>query len=186
SVSNVTGSGSSYTVTVNTGTGDGTLRLDLAEDDSITDAAGNKLGGTGTGNGDFTSGQVYSIDKTGPTVQSITRADASPTNAGMVHYTVTFTEAVTGVDGSDFALTTSGLGGASVGGVTGSGSSYTVTVNTGTGDGSLRLDLTDDDSIADPAGNTLGGTGTGNGNYNGSAACKENKADHAAQAVSRD
>jgi hypothetical protein len=39
-----------------------------------------------------------------------------------------------------------------------------VTASTGSGDGSLGLNLNDDDSIADGAGNKLGGTGTGNGN----------------------
>src|SRR5262249_41915704 len=63
SVAAVSGSGSSYTVTVNTGTGDGTLRLDVSDDDSIQDAVGNSLGGTGTGNGDFTAGEVYTVHR---------------------------------------------------------------------------------------------------------------------------
>src|SRR5262245_9928686 len=37
-------------------------------------------------------------DTTAPTVQSIDREDASPTGAATVHFTVTFTESVTGVD----------------------------------------------------------------------------------------
>ena len=63
----VSGGGASYTVTASSGTGSGTLGLNLVDDDSITDAAGNKLGGTGAGNGNFT-GQVYTIDRTAPTV----------------------------------------------------------------------------------------------------------------------
>ncbi len=166
SISNVSGSGSSYTVTVSTGSGDGTLGLNLVDDDSITDAAGNALGGAGTGNGNFT-GQIYTIDKTSPTVSSINRADSSPTNATSVHFTVTFSEAVTGVDSSDFALAASGVSGASITNVSGSGGSYTVTVSTGSGDGTLGLNLVDDDSITDAAGNALGGAGTGNGNFTG-------------------
>jgi hypothetical protein len=57
-------------VAASTGTGNGTLGLNLVDDDSITDSAGNKLGGTGTsgaGDGSFT-GEVYTIDKTAPTV----------------------------------------------------------------------------------------------------------------------
>src|SRR5262249_21398231 len=104
-------------------------------------------------------------DTTPPTVSSITRADANPNNGGSVHFTVTFSESVTGVDTTDFTLTNTGISGASVSSVTGSGTTYTVTVNTGTGDGTIRLDLIDDDSIADLAGNKLGGTGTGNGNF---------------------
>jgi hypothetical protein len=64
-----------YTVTASTGAGSGTLGLNLNDNDSIADAAGNKLGGTGTGtaggsgtgNGSFT-GEVYTIDRTAPTV----------------------------------------------------------------------------------------------------------------------
>src|SRR5207253_48105 len=137
SISSVTGSGSTYTVTAASGT-DGTLGLDLVDNDSIGDAAGNKLGGTGTGNGSFT-GQKYAVDRTAPTVSSITRADASPTNAAGVHFTVAFSENVSGVDAGDFALAGTGTSGASVSSVTGSGSSYTVTVATGA-DGTLRLD----------------------------------------------
>ncbi len=71
SVATVTGSGSSYTVTVNTGSGDGTVRLDVIDNDSIKDTGNVPLGGTGAGNGSFTSGQSYTIDKTAPVVDSI-------------------------------------------------------------------------------------------------------------------
>ena len=157
SVTGVTGSGTTYTVTVATGTGSGTIGLNLADDDTIGDAAGNKLGGTGAGNGDFT-GQVYAIDKLAPTVQSVARASANPTAAATVTYTVTFSEAVTGVDAADFAVATSGVSGASITSVTGSGTTYTVTVATGTGDGSVRLDVNATGTgIADLTGNALSG-----------------------------
>src|SRR6185295_14905990 len=101
------------TVTVNTGSGDGTIGLNLTDDDTIVDTAGNKLGGTGTGNGNAT-GQVYTIDKTVPTVSSINRAGSSPINASSVEFTVTFSESVSGVDAGDFSLATSGVSGASI------------------------------------------------------------------------
>src|SRR5262249_46190430 len=148
SINNVSGSGSVYTVTVNTGSGDGTIRLNVADNDSISDAAGNWLGGTGTGHGNFSSGEGYTIDKTAPTVSSIVRVDANPTNASSVRFTVTFSESVSGVDTSDFTLTTTGVTGASISNVSGANNTYTVTVNTGTNDGSIRLNLADDDSIA--------------------------------------
>jgi hypothetical protein len=166
SIGLVTGSGSSYSVTVSTGTGDGSLGLNLVDDDSITDSSANKLGGTGTGNGNFT-GQVYTVDKTAPTVSSINRTDPNPTNGSTLHWTVTFSESVTGVDAGDFALANTGLSGPAISGLTGSGSTYTVTASTGSGDGSLGLNLVDDDSITDAAINALGGTGTGNGNLTG-------------------
>jgi hypothetical protein len=156
-----------YTVTVDTGSGDGTIRLDLTDNDSIIDGASNPLGGTGLVNGDFTSGEIYTIDKTVPTVASITRTDFDPSNALSVDFTVTFSEAVTGVDVSDFTLTPTGVTGALVTAVVDSGDqiTYTVTVDTGTGDGTIRLDVTDDDSITDSASNVLGGTGLVNGDY---------------------
>ncbi len=169
SITNVTGSNDTYTVTAATG-GDGTLGLNLVDNDSIQDAVGNELGGTGTGNGNFT-GEAYVIDRTAPVVNSITRDGVSPTNAAAVAWTVTFSEPVTGVDASDFTLTATGLGGTpAVGTVTPiSGSQYTVTASTGTttpsGSGTIRLNVADDDSIADAVSNKLGGTGAGSGNF---------------------
>jgi hypothetical protein len=61
SIDAVTGSGATYTVTVNSGLGSGTLRLDVVDDDTILDGSGNPLGSAGTGNGNFTSGQTYSV-----------------------------------------------------------------------------------------------------------------------------
>ena len=98
---------------------------------------------------------------------TILRADPHPSYADQVDFTVTFTEAVTGVDASDFALTTTGVTGASVSSVTDTGdqTTYTVTVATGTDNGTIRLDVVDDDSIKDLSDNPLGGTGTGNGDF---------------------
>ena len=64
SITGVSGSGASRTVTADSGSGTGTLRLDLIDDDSILDTAGNKLGGTGVGNGNFTTGQAYTLSRT--------------------------------------------------------------------------------------------------------------------------
>ncbi|MBI1797420.1 MAG: autotransporter-associated beta strand repeat-containing protein [Candidatus Eisenbacteria bacterium] len=164
SVSGVSGSGSVYTVTANTGSGSGTIRLDLIDNNSIV-TGGNPLGGNSAGDGNFTSGQVYTVDKTAPSVVSSNRAGPDPTSTATVDFTVTFSEAVTGVDLTDLGLTTTGLSGTSVSAVSGSGAVYTVTVNTGTGSGTIRLDVLDDDTIVDAAGNPLGGTGAGNGGF---------------------
>jgi hypothetical protein len=56
---------SSFMVTASTGTGTGTLGLNLVDNDSITDAVGNKLGRNGAGNGNK-AGQVYGIDRAAP------------------------------------------------------------------------------------------------------------------------
>ncbi|HLO29308.1 MAG TPA: DNRLRE domain-containing protein [Anaerolineales bacterium] len=101
-----------------------------------------------------------------PTVVSINRADPNPTFTGRsVHYTVTFSEAVTGVDATDFRLTKSGTTSAAITGVTGTGNTYTVTISTGNTKNTLRLDLIDNDSIKDATNQPLGGPGTGNGNF---------------------
>jgi len=166
SVAEVSGAGNAYTVHVNTGTGDGSLRLDLIDNDSITNAAGTPLGGAGAGNGNFTSGEAYSLDRSAPFVTSSLRADPNPTSAASVNFTLTFSEPVSGVDTSDFALTISGsLSGAAITSASGSGNTYTVTAATGSGNGTLRLDLLDNDSILDAFGNPLGGSGAGNGNF---------------------
>ncbi len=97
SVTNVSGNGVLYTVTVNTGTGNGTLRLDLVDNDSIQDQVGNKLGGTGVGNGTFTTGEAYTLDKTPPGVLQVRSTTANgfyPQTAG-INITVDFSELVT-------------------------------------------------------------------------------------------
>jgi hypothetical protein len=70
-VGTVSGGGNVYTVTVNTGSGDGTVGLNLIDNDTIRDSDLNPLGGTGTGNGSFTTGQVFTIDKTAPAVTQV-------------------------------------------------------------------------------------------------------------------
>ncbi len=69
SVSTISGTSSQFTVTVNTGSGDGTIRLNVVDNDSIIDSVGNPLGGIGGGNGNFNTGESYTVSK------SITFAD---------------------------------------------------------------------------------------------------------------
>jgi hypothetical protein len=157
-ISSVSGSGLTYTITISPGAGSGTLQLSLVDNDSIADLAGNPLAGVGAGNGNANGG-TYTIDRGAPTVQSITRVGASPTNALSVQFTVVFNENVTGVDASDFLLDTVGITGATVTSVvpaTGPASSYLVTVNTGSGAGSLSIDLpASGTGIADVASNAF-------------------------------
>ena len=56
-------SDTTYIVGVGTGTGNGTIRLDVIDNDSIIDAQGGSLGGAGAGNGSYISGEVYTINK---------------------------------------------------------------------------------------------------------------------------
>jgi hypothetical protein len=97
---------------------------------------------------------TWTLEFTPTLVSSIVRADASPTSAASVRFTVTFSENVTGVDTGDFQLTTTGASGASITGVSGSGTTYTVSVNTGTTNGTIRLDIPASADIDDPLGNS--------------------------------
>ncbi|MCQ8117763.1 LamG domain-containing protein [Methylomonas rosea] len=63
SISSVIGSGTSWTVTANTGLGSGSLGLNLVDNDTIKDSTNTVLGGSGSGNGNFT-GQVYTVPST--------------------------------------------------------------------------------------------------------------------------
>ncbi|CAD5370283.1 conserved exported hypothetical protein [Rubrivivax sp. A210] len=167
-LASVTGSGANWTVTASAVGGAGTLGLNLVDNDSIVDSLLNKLGGAGAGNGSQT-GQVYAVDRVAPVVASISRDSASPSTQNTLRWTVTFSKSVTGVDASDFSLAASGLAGAALTGVSGSGSTWAVSADPGYGSGTLGLNLVDDDSIADAVGNPLGGTGAGNGNHSGPA-----------------
>lgn len=108
---------------------------------------------------------THVLSKGFPEVKSILRAGTSPSSRKTVNFTVTFTGPVTGVDKTDFALTRTGVPGAAVTGVSGSGSVYTVSAATGSGNGTIRLDLKDNDSIQDASANPLGGAGIGNGDF---------------------
>ena len=61
SITGIIGSGAARTVTVNTGKGNGTIRLNVVDDDSILNVASVPLGGVGAGNGNYTAGEIYTI-----------------------------------------------------------------------------------------------------------------------------
>lgn len=156
-----------YTVLVNTGSGDGSIRLNLKDNDTVRNLLGVAVGGRGQENGNFV-GQTYNIVKFAPIVAGINRNSASNFTAeGVVDYSVSFTQSVFGVDKSDFLLKTVGVSGASIVSVTGSGNNYNVQVNTGTGNGTIQLNLIDNDSIRNSVNAALGSTGPNNGNFSG-------------------
>jgi len=106
----------------------------------------------------------YGVDLP-PAVISSARADSNPTKAALVNFRVTFSNRVSGVDRTDFRLV-SKIPGAVITSITPvSETVYTVRVNAGRGNGRLRLDVVDNDSITDAAGNPLGGAGAGNGDF---------------------
>ncbi|MBL8050735.1 MAG: hypothetical protein JNM46_05885 [Anaerolineales bacterium] len=151
----ISGSGSVYTLTVQTGSGDGTIRLDLIDDDSIIDISNNPLGDEGLGNGNFTTGEVYTIDKTPPNIISIARVGTNPSNMLSVAYLVTFSENVIGIDATDFSLNTNGVVATFISTISGSSSTRVVSVNTGQGDGDIQLNFINNGSVKDIAGNPI-------------------------------
>ena len=144
---------STYTVTVDTIAGDGTLGLDIAGGNDITDAVSNPVNTTPTAD------EVYTIDNTAPTV-AITRDDASPTNASSVVFSVDFSEDVVNVDAADFVLDLCGGVTANATVTVGNAgdsddSTYTVTVDTIAGGGTLGLDIAGGNNITDIATNAV-------------------------------
>ena len=87
------------------------------------------------------------INRPTTTVVSITRSGTSPTNAASVAWTVTFADAISGLSASNFNLVPSGLVGAGIANVSGSGTGWTVTANSGTGAGTLGLNLANDTGL---------------------------------------
>ncbi|WP_425994501.1 Ig-like domain-containing protein [Afipia sp. DC4300-2b1] len=133
---------------------------------SYTDVAGN----TGTGGASSTT---YAVDTVAPTVTSIVTQtpSVSTTNADSLIFRVAFSEAVSGVDATDFTVsgTTAGI---SVAAVAGSGGTqYDVTVSGGNLanlNGAVSLAFAGGQNITDAAGNALVNTtptGTDNHTY---------------------
>ncbi|MEZ6032438.1 MAG: hypothetical protein R3C17_05070 [Planctomycetaceae bacterium] len=79
------------------------------------------------------------------------------TNASSVDFAATFSEPVTGVDVADFSLVAGGTIASTLTTVTNSGDDihYTITVSGITGDGTLGLNLVDNGTIKDFAGNGI-------------------------------
>lgn len=153
----ISGSGTTYTVTLTSVTGDGTIRLDLkGSGTGIQDKAGNAI------SGGYTAGAAITLDHTAPTVASIVPNTVGPTNATTLTQTLTFTEAVTGLDINDLSIAWTGTANAAVASISGSGATYTVTLNGVSGDGTIRLDLkASGTGITDTAGNAIAGGATG-------------------------
>ena len=143
-----------YTVTAHGIGGSGMLRLDLVDNDSIAGASGS-LGGDGSGNGSFL-GDAYQVRQIYPQLVSITAAGfAGETNPA---WTVTFDEAVSGVDFADFRVV-KGEGVHADARVvvvsTADPAIYTVIATNVTGQGTAALQFVDDGSVRDGDGNPL-------------------------------
>ena len=128
-------------------TGSNTLKV------KVTDTAGN--------DGSIYS-QAYVLDTTAPTITSITRQTptGSPTAADSLVYQVTFSDAVSNLDASDFSVagTTASVTGVSQ---VGSTNVYNITVSGGDLadlNGTVSLGFSGSQNIQDIAGNTITNT----------------------------
>ena len=115
---------------------------------SATATATFTANATGAGSADaIVDGQTVTAAITITTgVASINRATASPTNLASVQWTVTFSNAVSGVASGNFSLVNGGLGGSpAISSVTAVGgapaTAWTVTASTGSGTGTLGLNM---------------------------------------------
>ena len=128
-----------------TGLESGTHKLQVYAQDAI--------GNVSTSSASYT----WKIDFIPPSIDGIERADPDPSTASSVKFVVTFSEIVTNVDINDFVLSTSGVTGASITSITGSGKTRNIFVNTGSGDGTIRVDVPINATINDTTGNALAG-----------------------------
>lgn len=158
----VAGSGTStlvfqYTVQAGDNDADGiSVGALSANGATLRDVAGNDMNLT-LNNVGGTSGVI--VDTVAPTPSAIVTLDPSPTNAGSVRYTVTFSENVSGVDLGDFTLVGSGTAAGSLSGLQQiDARTYQITVSGISGTGTLGLNLNGSATgIVDAAGNPLSG-----------------------------
>ena len=147
----------------------GSPAIDAGDDTLVYNTSQNGVARPQDGDGNNTAisdlGSYEVPDATIPAVTTSIRASANPTNLASVDFTVSFSEPVTGVDLSDFILTTTGVSSPALSGFSGTGSSYTITVNTGSGNGTIRLDVLNDSTIKDVSLNSLSDGFTGGETY---------------------
>ncbi|MFV3370633.1 DUF4347 domain-containing protein [Pseudomonas sp. NY15435] len=162
----VAGSGTStlvfqYTVQAGDNDADGiSIGALSANGATLRDGAGNDMNLT-LNNVGGTSAVI--VDTVAPTPSAIVTLDPSPTNAGSVRYTVTFSEGVSGVDLSDFTLVGTGTAAGSLSDLQQiDAHTYQITVSGVSGTGTLGLNLNGSATgIVDAAGNALSGGLTG-------------------------
>ena len=133
---------------------------------TLRDATGNDAALTLGNVGSTTS---VLVDAVVPTVSSIERSIPAfaATNTSAVTFRVTFSEAVSGVDATDFSLDKTGTASGTIVSVSAaSGTTIDVTVNSISGVGMIRLDLKSSGTgIADGAGNAISGGYTSGQTY---------------------
>ncbi|MCC6143748.1 MAG: right-handed parallel beta-helix repeat-containing protein [Candidatus Hydrogenedentes bacterium] len=143
-------------ITSATADGSGVWSTTLDAASSIYEGVNLTATATGTGGNTSAFSAAVAVVSTPPAVAAITLDDTAVTNEPVVHFSVAFTEAVTGIEtggaGDDFALSVTGVTGAAVTDVSGSGTDYTITVAVGSDEGTIALTVLDTGGIDDAAG----------------------------------
>src|SRR5262245_18042735 len=98
---------------------------------------------------------LLNADTTAPSVTSLGRVGPAATSASTVIYVITFSEPVSNVTANNFHLDSTGLTGASIQSILGSGANYDITVATGTGNGVLALNFVDSRGLVDAGYNAV-------------------------------
>jgi len=152
SISTVTGSGTTWTVTANTGTGSGSLGLNLVNSTNLSSTLSNTP---------FT-GEVYTVDKTAPTV-NIGSPSVSTTTSGPIDFTVSWSDANlnTGsisLTAGQVTVNTTGTAACGSVSVTGSGTTRTVTLSSISGKGTIGISIPSG-TASDNIGNSAGAAG---------------------------
>lgn len=110
------------------------------------------------GNAATAASAALALDAIRPHVASIALAGTPAADASAVDFTLTFDEAIGGLDAADLALVATGGAAGNIVSVSGAGTTYTVRVDGISGDGSLQLRLNGAGTgIQDGAGNLLQG-----------------------------
>src|SRR5207248_626765 len=142
----VSGTGASYTVSVTGMSGAGTVVASIPAGAAFSQLGTPSTASTSTDN-------RVTFDAVAPTVAiDQAAAQADPTNASPVLFTVPSREPVTRFDGSDVSFAGSTVGGTLSAAVSGSGASYTVSVTGMSGTGTVVASIRGG-AAADAAGN---------------------------------
>jgi hypothetical protein len=156
-VISVRGAGDEYTVAVSTGFGDGTVGLNVLDDDSIRAISDTALGDIGLGNGNFT-GPTFTIDKTPPFLE-IGPPSAGSTATGPVSYVVTYTDSTSiSLSAGDVSLATAASVSGAVSILEYGANKRIVVVNGISGDGMLAISVVPGTAL-DAVGNAALGVG---------------------------
>ena len=146
-ITGITGSGTTRTVAVNMGSAAGSLGLSMVSSTGVADSDTHPVGGL-----PYTAGEVFSLS---PLVTSIARAAGStnPTSSEKLVWTITFSDPVIGLSTANFATT--GSSGATVKGVSGSGTVWTIEVDPGMAAGSVGLSMINSNGVGNEKGTAI-------------------------------